>query len=279
MVEQLRALFTEALVSLLGEEGRSVDPLIRPAGDDKFGDYQSNLAMGLAKKMGAKPRDVAQQVLDRLPAEASQMCDPFEIAGPGFINIRLKTDWLADRLHAIPPAPATLATDVDRLGIDPVAEPQTVVVDYSGPNIAKQMHVGHLRSTIIGDTIARVLAFEGHRVIRQNHLGDWGTQFGMLCAYLKEKMPNALTQPDQVHLADLETFYRQANELDKADAAFHERARAEVVALHHHDASTLQAWRYIVDESRRHYLPIYRRLNVLLTQDDERGESFYADRL
>ncbi len=275
VVDRLRNAFTQALVAMLGEPGRLIDPLIRPAGDDRFGDYQSNVAMGLAKKLSAKPRDVAQQVLDHLPAEVTEFCEPFEIAGPGFLNIRLKSSWMAAQLNAVPPA-----TDADdRLGMPTVAKPQAVVVDYSGPNIAKQMHVGHLRSSIIGDTIARVIAFEGHRVIRQNHVGDWGTQFGMLCAFLKEKLPDALDKPEQVHLADLEGFYREASALDKQDAAFHERARAEVVALHNKHDSTLRAWRYIVDESRRHYLPVYQRLGVLLTQADERGESFYADRL
>ncbi|HOJ73169.1 MAG TPA: arginine--tRNA ligase [Phycisphaerae bacterium] len=272
----LERLFTESLVAIMGEDGRGVDPLIRPATDVRFGDYQSNIAMSLAKRLGAKPRDLAQKIIDHLPADAQRVCEPFEIAGPGFINIRLAPAWMAEQLNLVPAAsPGTL----DRLGIEKVAAPKRVVVDYSGPNIAKQMHVGHLRSSIIGDTIARVLDFEGHQVIRQNHIGDWGTQFGMLCAYLKEKMPAALDQPDQVHLSDLEAFYREASARDKDDADFHERARAEVVALHNKNESTLRAWRYIVDESRRHYLPVYRRLGVLLTQEDERGESFYADRL
>ena len=273
---QLTSLFSEAIERAFGDPGRGTDPMIRPSADEKFGDYQSNAAMGLAKRLGAKPREVAQKIVDALAAEpqATVVCQPFEIAGPGFINIRLRPEWMADILNAVP-----AAGDRDRLGIDPAETPQTVVVDYSSPNIAKQMHVGHLRSTIIGDTIARIIEFEGHRVIRQNHVGDWGTQFGMLCAYLKEKMPQALTDSADVHLADLESFYKQANALDKEDATFHERARAEVVALHNHDESTLKAWRYIVNESRNHYMPIYQRLGVSLRQDDERGESFYAERL
>jgi arginyl-tRNA synthetase len=202
------------------------------------------------------------------------MCEAPDVAGPGFINLRLKEAWLASQLQGIP-----AAGGADRLGIVRAARPQTVVVDYSGPNIAKEMHIGHIRSTIIGDTFARVLAFDGHQIIRQNHIGDWGTQFGMLCALLKEKMPEAMTRPDQVHLADLETFYREAIARDREDPAFHERARKEVVALHNHDPQTLKAWEYIVEESRRHYLPLYERLGVGLTRDDERGESFYAERL
>ncbi|NLE57019.1 MAG: arginine--tRNA ligase, partial [Planctomycetes bacterium] len=208
---QLTSLFSEAIERAFGDPGRGTDPMIRPSADEKFGDYQSNAAMGLAKRLGAKPREVAQKIVDALAAEpqAAVMCQPFEIAGPGFINIRLRPEWMADVLNAVP-----AVGDRDRLGIDPAETPQTVVVDYSSPNIAKQMHVGHLRSTIIGDTIARIIEFEGHRVIRQNHVGDWGTQFGMLCAYLKEKMPQALTDSADVHLADLESFYKRANALD-----------------------------------------------------------------
>ncbi|MHC4799041.1 MAG: arginine--tRNA ligase [Planctomycetota bacterium] len=274
IIGQLHKLFQAALVQVLGDEGKNVDPLIRPAGDEKFGDYQSNLAMSLAKQLKQKPREVAQQIVEALPAAAADMCEPFEIAGPGFINIRLKTSQLTDMLNQIPPAEKQ-----DRLNIEPADHQQTVVIDYSGPNIAKQMHVGHLRSTVIGDSIARTLEFEGHKVIRQNHIGDWGTQFGMLCAHLKEKMPDALKNPEDVHLADLEEFYKEANARDSEDSEFHERARAEVVALHKHKTSTLRAWEYIVNQSRNHYLPLFRRLGVSLKLEDECGESFYAEHL
>ncbi len=274
IVAELTELFSEALVQVMGEDGRKVDPLIRAAGDERFGDYQSNVAMSLGKQLKTKPRDLAQQIVDALPDRINEICSPMEIAGPGFINIRLKDDWLNAALNRVP-----AEKENDRLGMKSAKQPRHAVVDYSGPNIAKQMHVGHLRSTIIGDSIARIMEFEGHNVIRQNHIGDWGTQFGMLCALLKEKMPNAINEPDQVHLEDLEAFYREANSRDKEDTEFHERARQEVVALHNNDPSTLEAWRYIVEESRRHYLPVYQRLNVSLAREDERGESFYADRL
>jgi len=274
ITKQLNSLFQEALEKVLGEKGRNIDPLIRPSGGEKFGDYQSNLAMGLSKKLMQKPRDLAQKIVDALPEKAADICEPFEIAGPGFINIRLKQSWMADTLDAIPPADKN-----DRLGIEPLDQPQTVVVDYSGPNIAKQMHVGHLRSTIIGDSIARALEFDGHKVIRQNHIGDWGTQFGMLCAHLKEKMPDALENPEDVHLADLEAFYKEANTRDAQEPDFHERARAEVVNLHNKEESTLRAWEYIVNQSRNHYIPLYLRLGVSLRVEDECGESFYADQL
>lgn len=274
LVQQLQTLFRRALIEVLGEAGRDTDPMIRAAGDERFGDYQSNVAMSLAKMLQTKPRDLAQRIVAALPAEANDLCEPMEIAGPGFINIRLRADRLAEMLEAIPPA-----GELDRLGVELAEQTRKVVVDYSGPNIAKQMHVGHLRSTIIGDTITRMLEYVGHEVVRQNHIGDWGTQFGMLCALLKDRMPEALTDPEAVHLEDLEDFYRQASSRDKEDKAFHEKARAEVVSLHNHEPSTLRAWQYIVDESRRHYLPIYQRLGVSLTPADERGESFYAERL
>lgn len=180
ILSQVTDIVAAALKQAFGDDAQGVDPFVRASGDPKFGDYQSNVAMGLGKKLGAKPRDVARRIVDALPERACSMFDPPEIAGPGFINLRLNRAFLESALGSIPPAPASAADD--RLGIDPVdaAERETVVVDYSSPNVAKQMHVGHLRSTIIGDTIARVLAFCGHKVIRQNHLGDWGTQFGMV---------------------------------------------------------------------------------------------------
>lgn len=273
MLGQLRRLFQAALIQLLGERGDGIDPLIRPAADDRFGDYQSNVAMSLAKELKQKPRDVAARLTDLITPAATDLCEPLEIAGPGFINIRLRSRWLADSLNAVPPAGAR-----DRLGIEPAAR-QTVVIDYSSPNVAKQMHVGHLRSTIIGDTFARLLEFEGHKVIRQNHVGDWGKQFGMLIAYLKEKMPAVLDGSGTVHLADLEKFYREASARAVEDPAFQDKARAEVVALHGGDPTTLRAWQYFVNESRNHYLPVYRRLGVKLTAADERGESFYNTRL
>ncbi len=277
ITEQLRELFQAALQDILGPSGQGVDPLLRPAADAKFGDYQSNVAMSLAKKTGDRPRDLAERIVQSLKERSPAILDTLEVAGPGFINIRLSDGWLADSLNAVPAIPDTAAAD--RLGLAPARDPQTVVVDYSSPNVAKQMHVGHLRSTIIGDAFARVLEFEGHRVIRQNHIGDWGTQFGMLIAYLKQEMPDALDPSREVHVADLEAFYRQANALAASDPEFQKTARAEVVALHAGEPSALKAWQFIVGESRRHYLAIYQKLGVSLTEADERGESFYNDRL
>ncbi len=184
--DTLNGLFAAALVRVAGEAGRGVDPLIRPAGDARFGDYQSNVAMSLGKRLGRKPRELAEALVEALRPEAKAVLASMEVAGPGFINLHLNDEWLAETLDAIPeftgetPGPhrRDAGATPDRLGIEPAATPETVVVDYSSPNVAKQMHVGHLRSTIIGDAIARVLEFEGHRVVRQNHIGDWGTQFG-----------------------------------------------------------------------------------------------------
>jgi len=193
LLAQIKTQIAAAMTAALGDDARGIDPQVHPAGDPKFGDYQCNAAMGLARKLGRKPRDIAASIVESLPGAALTILESPEIAGPGFINLRLTDAFIQTTLESIPPAP-TDAVDQggdregvggarsadDRLGIEPVAEQQkqTVVVDYSSPNVAKQMHVGHLRSTIIGDTIARVMEFEGHDVIRQNHIGDWGTQFG-----------------------------------------------------------------------------------------------------
>ena len=200
LIELLRRHFRDAIAEITGKRAEDVDAMIRPAGDPKFGDYQCNVAMSLAKELRAKPREVAERIVAAVQPRLGGLVEPLEIAGPGFINIRLKPAALADYLSEIPrppeePSEATPShvpvspastTFADRLGIAPVAQPQRIVVEYSQPNIAKQMHVGHLRSTIIGDVFARVLAFEGHDVIRQNHIGDWGTQFGMLIRWYRE---------------------------------------------------------------------------------------------
>jgi len=227
--------------------------------------------MALAKKLKTNPRQLAQQVVDKL--DIADICETPEIAGPGFINLRLKTTFIVDRLLEIN------ADSGNRLAVDEVTDKQTVVVDFSGPNIAKQMHVGHLRSTIIGDSISRMLEFLGHTVIRQNHIGDWGTQFGMLIAYLMEQRIHAALGGELIPIADLEDFYKMAKERYDTDAKFAETARECVVKLHNRDISVIPFWINIVDESRKHYQPIYERLGVSLEKKHERGESFYADKL
>lgn len=261
----LDAAFRQAIARALGFEA---DPLIGLSQNEAFGDYQSNAAMGLARQVAERtgqktnPRAVAEKIIAQLNIQ--DMAEQVGIAGPGFINVRLSPAWLAGQL-------SSRSAD-DRLGIEPAAHPQTVVVDYSGPNIAKQMHVGHLRSTIIGDCLARVIEFQRNPVIRQNHLGDWGTQFGMLIAYLRSQSQNTGAQQD---ITDLEEFYRQSKKRFDEQPAFAEEARNTVVRLQAGHGEELAAWRRIVDETRRHYQPIYNRMGVSLRPEHERGESFY----
>ncbi len=258
----LVARFQTALVAAFGAAYRDTDPLLNVASNPKFGDYQANVALGLAKTLGAKPRDIAQQIVDRL--EVEDLCDPPELAGPGFINLRLKPSYLAEQL-------ALLQAD-RRLGVEPVRQPQRIIVDFSSPNIAKEMHVGHLRSTIIGDSIARILEFLGHDVLRLNHVGDWGTQFGMLITYLGEAYPDALTQADALDLGDLVAFYKKAKQRFDEDQTFQTQSRQAVVKLQGGDPHSLQAWQLLCDQSRREFQTLYDRLDIAL---EERGESFY----
>jgi arginyl-tRNA synthetase len=259
---QLSDAFRAAIKSALGLDA---EPLIAASQNAAFGDYQCNAAMGLAKRAaeatGGKPnpRATAEKIIAAL--QLGDMAQEVSIAGPGFINVRLNPDWVSQQLAG--------ASD-ERLGIEPAPAPLRTVVDYSGPNVAKQMHVGHLRSTIIGDAIARVLEFQGHEVIRQNHIGDWGTQFGMLIAHLR-----SLGGGTQHHIEDLEDFYRQAKERFDNEPAFQDEARATVVRLQGGGDEELRLWRVIVDETRLHYQPVYERLGVGLRQQHERGESFY----
>jgi len=241
--------------------------VIKPSSRPEFGDYQANGVMGAAKKLKMNPRDLAAKIVEH--ADLSDIADKLEIAGPGFINIHLKNDWLAEQLES------TLASD--HLSIEKTDKPQTVVIDYSAPNLAKEMHVGHLRSTIIGDAMARVLDFIGHKVIRQNHVGDWGTQFGMLLTYMGE-----LQQKDEelsMQLADLEKFYQAAKIRFDEDEDFAKKARENVVKLQSGDAEFLKLWQQFIDVSLSHCDEIYSILNVLLTRDDVMPESAYNDDL
>ena len=234
----------------------------------EFGDYQANGAMGAAKRMGTKPRELAERIVAAF--DGGDVVERLEIAGPGFINIHLSPAFLAARVEAA-------AADA-RLGIPATEQPQTVVVDYSAPNLAKEMHVGHLRSTIIGDAVVRALEFRGERVIRQNHVGDWGTQFGMLIAHLEDVMA-AGQSIDDAALADLEAFYRAAKQCFDADAAFADRARDYVVRLQSGDAHCRRLWQRFIDISIAHSEEIYRKLNVTLTHADIKAESAYNDDL
>lgn len=261
-INLLKERFLEALVAAFGQELAATDPLLVPASNPKFGDYQSNVAMSLAKPLKQKPRDIAQKIVAHL--NVSDICQTPEIAGPGFINLIIKPSYLEAQLSSI--------VGFARLGVDRVETPQKIVVDFSSPNIAKEMHVGHLRSTIIGDCIARILEFRGHEVLRLNHVGDWGTQFGMLITYLREAYPQALTQADALDIGDLVAFYKKAKQRFDEDEVFREISRQAVVKLQAGDPETIQAWKLLCDQSRREFQAIYDLLDIQLT---ERGESFY----
>ncbi len=242
-------------------------PHVNQGKNSKFGDYQANGAMGAAKALKTNPRELAQGIVDKLSLDG--IAEKIEIAGPGFINIFLDHNWLATQV-------ADAANDA-RLNIPSKTAPQTVVVDYSSPNLAKEMHVGHLRSTIIGDAIVRVLNFMGDKVIRQNHVGDWGTQFGMLIAELESQ----LSEGEQAELAlkDLEGFYQRSKKHFDEDANFATKARDYVVKLQSGDESVRVLWEKFRAISLAHNQDIYQQLNVTLTENDVYGESAYNDDL
>jgi len=259
----IQALLSEKVSQAMIAAGAPADcePQVRQSAKVQFGDYQANGMMAVAKKLGMAPRQLAEQVLTHL--DLNGIASKVEIAGPGFINIFLDPAFLAQHVQQ--------ALASDRLGVTQPAK-QTVVVDYSAPNVAKEMHVGHLRSTIIGDAAVRTLEFLGHKVIRANHVGDWGTQFGMLIAWLeKQQQENA----GEMALADLEGFYRDAKKHYDEDEAFAERARSYVVKLQGGDEYFREMWRKLVDITMSQNQLTYDRLNVTLTRDDVMGESLY----
>jgi len=240
------------------------DPRVVEAGKPEFGDYQFNGAMALAKKVGRNPREIAKQIVDAIPEDP--MIDRVEIAGPGFVIIRLSSRWIEESLQR--------ASEDGRLSVGRKNEPEKVVVDYSGPNMAKQMHVGHLRSTIIGDALANLFSFLGDEVIRQNHIGDWGTQFGMLIAYLEEMGEGA-----EGSLRDLEEFYKSAKKRFDEDEMFADKSREYVVKLQGGDVRCLHLWENFIDKSLGHCEEVYGKLHVNLCREDVRAESSYNDDL
>ena len=243
------------------------NPAISLSNRPQFGDYQANGVMGAAKKLKTNPRELATKVVENL--DLSGIADKIELAGPGFINIHLSQTWLASQLNTI--------TQDSHIGVTQRSTPQTVVVDYSAPNLAKEMHVGHLRSTIIGDAVVRALEFRGDKVIRQNHMGDWGTQFGMLIAHLSDKL--AGNEVAETALSDLENFYREAKVRFDNEEGFADRARADVVKLQSGDADSAKLWKQFIDISIAHSEEIYSKLNVSLKRSDIMGESAYNDDL
>ena len=270
MKEHIESLLRKAANELSTQKGFSLpDPLIftveRPR-DLSHGDFSSNLAMVLARLVGMAPRALAELLIQAIAPEAD--IERIEIAGPGFINFVLSHHYLQATFEAIWQSPTC--------GVLPLATPQTVVVDYSSPNLAKEMHVGHLRSTIIGDAIVRVLALKGYEVIRQNHVGDWGTQFGMLLAHLDDE---TRAHSEAVALNDLEGFYKAAKQRFDAEPLFADRARQWVVLLQSGDAHSISLWTQFIELSLAHCQAVYHRLGVSLTAKDVRAESAYNDAL
>ncbi|MGA4686993.1 arginine--tRNA ligase [Micromonospora sp. AB353] len=261
----LERLLTDRLAPAFAAiAGGPVDPAVRRS---QHADFQSDAALGLARRLGRPPREIAAEVRER--AALADVCAAVEVSGPGFLNLTVAG-------HALGGMVSALAAD-PRLGVPVVAEPETVVVDYSGPNVAKEMHVGHLRSTVIGDAAARTLEWLGHRVLRANHLGDWGTPFGMLIEHLLDLRESGAAQ--ELSMGDLDGFYKAARAKFDDDEAFRERSRQRVVALQGGDPATLRLWRLLVTQSESYFLTVYDLLDVTLTGDDFRGESSYHDQL
>ena len=262
LTERLQLALEQAFPAAVGR----LDPQLAAASKPEFGDFQANGALALAKSLRQPPRAVAEAIVARLADDpiVDALCLPPQIAGPGFINLTLRPQALVAQV-------AERLVD-PRLGVPLEAAQAAVIVDFSSPNIAKEMHVGHLRSTIIGDCLARILEFRGQPVLRLNHVGDWGTQFGMLITHLKQVAPEALSTADAVDLGDLVVFYRQAKQLFDNDESFQATARQEVVKLQGGDPLSLKAWGLLCDQSRREFEAIYKRLAIDIK---ERGESFY----
>jgi arginyl-tRNA synthetase len=259
----LTPFVSSAIERAFGPEFHGADPVLRPS---QYADVQVNAALALAKRLGEKPRDVAARIVEHLDLDG--ICDSIEVSGPGFVNLTLSDAWISAQTRAAAADP--------RLGVVTV-EPHTVVIDYSHPNVAKEMHVGHLRTTVVGDCLARVLEHLGHRVVRQNHIGDWGTPFGMLIEHLLDVGEDS----DQARLieSDPSRFYQAARSKFDADEAFAARSRSRVVALQGGDTATLATWERLVTLSRHYFNAIYSRLGVTLTDDDLAGESTYNDDL
>lgn len=270
MVDPIAALTShvqKAMVAALGDEFANADPVIRPANKKQTSaDLQVNAAMALAKKAGKNPREVAQSIVDHL--DAPDLVESVEIAGPGFLNVTLKSQWIAA-------AAASMIGDPS-LGMT-APQQETIVIDYSSPNAAKEMHVAHLRTTVVGDSLARTMEFLGHKVIRQNHLGDWGTAFGMLIEHLLEVGEGS--DEAKLLLTDPNAFYRAARAKFDADADFATRARARVATLQGGDAESLRLWREILELTKGYLRRVYDELDITLTDDDLAGESSYNDEL
>src|SRR5580692_11966946 len=255
----LGRLVQQALAAELGAEFETADPLIRPS---SFADFQSNAPLSLGKRLGRSPQELAGPVADRL--NASDAVAKAEVSGPGFINITLSDEWIGQQ------SAAQLADP--RLGVPAAGPAERIVVDYSGPNVAKELHAGHLRPTVVGDAIARVLEHLGHDVVRAAHLGDWGTNFGMLIEHAIDIGEQATY--DELAAGEFSAFYQAARAKFEGDPVFADRARKRVVQLQAGEPDTMRLWRLLVDDSLEYLRGIYARLNITLTDADMAPESF-----
>jgi arginyl-tRNA synthetase len=267
-LDQVTVRLEKASAAAFGKAVNGVSAAIVPSSNPSFGDYQTNLALTLSRDLKQPPRAIATKIVENL--DLTDLCESTEVAGPGFINLKVKRSYLEGELNI-------LKTD-ERLGIQRISTDKKVIVEYSSPNMAKEMHVGHLRGTIIGDCLANVHEFLGYEVIRLSHIGDWGTQFGMLIAYLKKVYGQALADSNaKVEVEDLERFYKAAKSEFDGDPAFADVARNEVVRLQSGDADSLTAWKRFCESSRKKNHEIYERLDIHGLVD--RGESFYNEML
>jgi arginyl-tRNA synthetase len=264
-METFQALLTRKVSEALAAAGLPQAGEVTQATDARFGDYQTNSALVLAKQLGENPRELAQKIVDRL--DVNDWCDPPQIAGPGFINLTLRPEPIAART-------ADLLRD-ERLGVEKAALPKRIVIDFGSPNVAKPMHVGHIRSTVLGDALARIASFLGHEVIRDNHIGDWGTQFGMVIHGWKNLLDRAALERDAI--AELVRIYKETNEKAMADPKVREAVREELVKLQAGDPENFLIWKETVDLSLKEFERAYQILDI--HYDIQRGESFYNDRL
>lgn len=264
LTETLQHQATEILKKMVGDDAPAAD--VTQSTNEQFGHYQCNSAMKVAKELKTNPRKIAEEIVQKW--EKDGIIEKLEVAGPGFINITLAKEFLSKELTQVASDP--------RLGVPPLTKIKKIIVEFSSPNVAKELHVGHLRSTIIGESLARLFEFLGHDVLRLNHIGDWGTQFGMLITYLKEREPDVLAGKKETDLASLMNWYRESKKVFDEDPEFKKRAQLQVVSLQGGEKEALAAWEKIREISRKGFKEIYDFLDVKIT---ERGESYYNDML
>ena len=241
-IKDISSMVKTSIAKAFPDLNQTIEPRITQATNTNFGDYQCNAAMAMTKQLNMKPRDIASQIIENLPNKITEIMEPPSVAGPGFINLRFKSSYLSSAVRS-------MSLDPVRCSVPLTPSPNRIVVDYSSPNIAKEMHVGHLRSTIIGHTVANLLAFQGHDVVRLNHVGDWGTQFGMLVEHLKDTKPEVVEDGGDVDVGELVVVYKQAKKRFDVDDEFKTRAREGVVKLQGGDEESIKVWKKLCEKS------------------------------